>query len=90
MNRKIAVSFAVVMASVGFTDVAMADNDQVVRSEKSARSAKSPEAMYNNIIDRANRRGRASEKIPFIGRFLPGYKQGSRGSRQILEDSKFD
>ncbi|WP_131817726.1 hypothetical protein [Saliniramus fredricksonii] len=78
------------MAQVFGTLPALADNAQTVASEKSARNQDSPEAMYNAIIDRANHRGRATESIPFIGNFLPGYKQGSKASRAVLEDSKFE
>ena len=90
MKKVIALTVGVSVVQVFGTIPALADNQQVVSSERSARNQDSPEAMYNAIIDRANSRGRATENIPFIGRFLPGYKQGSRASRTILENSKFD
>lgn len=90
MKKEWVIIMGTLATHLSLTVVAYADNQQTVASEKSKRDADSPEAMYNDIIDRANKAGGASEKIPFIGRFLPGYKAGSKASRQILEGSKFD
>ncbi|MBQ0716313.1 MAG: hypothetical protein KBT76_08035 [Sulfitobacter litoralis] len=90
MKKAIALTVGVSLANIFGPVPAFADNPQTVTSERTARNQDSPEAMYNNIIDRANSGGRTTESIPFIGKILPGYKQGSKASRSILEDSKFE